>query len=44
MFMKSVSEFNKFEPRLKFVKNRFQFSAGLKLEKLNIILSEINHI
>ena len=40
----SVSEFNKFEPRIKSVKNRFQLSAGLNLEKLNTNLSGTNHI
>ena len=40
----TVSEFNEFEPRLKSTKNRFQLSAGLYLETLNIILSETNHI
>ena len=29
----SLSEFNKFQPRLKSTKNRFQLSAGLNLEK-----------
>ena len=38
-FPTSVSEFNKFEPRLKSAKNRFQLSDGLNLEKLNTILS-----
>ena len=33
--LRSVSEFNEFEPRLKSAKNRFQLSAGLNLEKLN---------
>ena len=28
----SESEYNKFKPRLKFAKNRFQLSAGLNLE------------
>ena len=41
---KSVSEFNDLKPSLKSAKNRFQLSAGLNLEKLNTILSEINHI
>ena len=41
---KPVSEFNEFEPRLKSVKNRFQLSAGLNLEKFDTILSGINHI
>ena len=40
----TVSEFNEFEPRLKFPKNRFQLSAGLNLEKFNTFLSETNHI
>ena len=31
------SEFNKFEPHLKFIKNRFQLSASLYLETLNTI-------
>ena len=44
MLFSSVSEFNEFEPRLEYAKNRFQFSAGLNLEKLNTILSETNHI
>ena len=39
-----VSEFNEFNPRLNFPKNRFQLSAGLNLEKLNTILSGPNHI
>ena len=43
-FMRSESEFNELEPRLKSAKNRFQFSAGLNLETLNTILSETNHI
>ena len=39
------SEFNEFEPRLKFAKkNRFQLSAGLNLETLNTILGETNDI
>ena len=38
------SEFNEFEPCLKFAKNRFQLSAGLNLETLNTILSETNDI
>ena len=42
--MRTVSEFNEFEPRLKSAKNRFQLSAGLNLEILNTILSETNHI
>ena len=41
---KSVSEFNEFKPRLKSPKNRFQFSAGLNLEKFYTILSGTNHI
>ena len=36
--------FNEFDPRLKSAKNRFLLSAGLSLETLNSILSEINHI
>ena len=40
----SVSEFNEFELWLKSVKNRFQLSAGLNLEKLNTIFSGTNHI
>ena len=43
-FTFSVYEFKEFEPRLKSAKNRFQLSTGLNLEKLNTILSEINHI
>ena len=39
-----VSEFNEFEPRFKSVKNRFQLSAGLNLEKLNTILSGTNYV
>ena len=35
----SESEFNKFEPRLKSAKNRFQLSTGLNLETLNTIFS-----
>ena len=42
-FTPSVSEFNEFEPWLKFAKDRFQLSAGLNLEKCNTILSETNH-
>ena len=38
------SEFNEFEPRLKFAKNRFQLSAGLNLETFNTILKRANHI
>ena len=45
VFLKSsVSEFNKFEPRLKSAKNRFHLSAGLNHEKLNTILNGTNHI
>ena len=44
LFYCPVSEFNEFEPLLKYVKNRFQLSAGLNLEKLNTILSGTNHI
>ena len=40
----TVSEFNEFEPRLKYAKNRFQLSAGLNFEKFNTILSGTNHI
>ena len=40
----AVSEFDKFESRLKSVKNRFQLSAGLNIETLNTILSGTNHI
>ena len=39
-----VSEFNEFEPRLKFAKNRFQLSDSLNLEKLNTILSGTNQL
>ena len=39
-----VSDFNEFKLRLKSTKNRFQFSAGLNLEKLNTILNETNYI
>ena len=39
----SVSEFNEFEPRIKFAKNRFQSSAGLNLNTLNTTLSGTNH-
>jgi len=35
-----MSEFDKFEPRLKSAKNRFQLSAGLNLETFNTILSK----
>ena len=38
-----MSKFNKFEPRLKSAKNRFQLSTGLNLETLNTILSGTNH-
>ena len=44
ILLESLCEFNEFEPRLKSVKNWFQLSAGLNLEKLNTILSETNHI
>ena len=44
LFVKLVSEFNEFEPRLKSAKNRFQLSAGLNLEKFIINLSGTNHI
>jgi len=44
LFEQTVSEFNEFEPRLKSVKNRFQLSAGLILEKLNTILSGMSDI
>ena len=37
-------EFNEFKPRLKSVKNWFQLSAGLNIEKLNTILSGTSHI
>ena len=40
-FALSVYEFNEFKPRLK---NRFQWSAGLNLEKNNTNLSENNKI
>ena len=43
-FLSPVSEFNEFEPRLKFAKNWFQLSAGLNLETLDTNLSETNHI
>ena len=42
--LQPVSEFNEFKPRLQSPKNRFKLSAGLKLEKLNTILSGTNHI
>ena len=38
--VRSESEFNEFKPRLKAVKNRFQLSAGLNLEKFDTVLSE----
>ena len=38
IIQRTVSKFNEFEPRLKSAKNRFQFSAGLNLEKFNTIL------
>ena len=44
LFEQTVSEFNEFELRLKSVKNRFQLSAGLILEKLNTIFGETNNI
>ena len=40
----SRSLFNEFEPRLKSPENRFQLSAGLKVETLNTILSGTYHI
>ena len=40
-FAPSVYEFNEFKPRLK---NRFQWSAGLSLEKINTNVSENNKI
>ena len=40
----SESEFNKFEPRLKSPKNRFQSSPDLNIETLDTILSGSNHI
>ena len=40
----TVSEFNEFEPRLKFAKNRFQFCTGLNLETMNTIFGGTNHI
>ena len=43
-YIKTVSEFNDFEPRLKSAKNRFQLSTGLNLETLNRVLSGTNHI
>ena len=42
--LKSESEFNEFEPRLKSAKKRFQLSACFNLETLNTILSETKHI
>ena len=39
-----MSEFNEFKPRFKSPKNRFQFSAGLNLEKFNTILNGTNLI
>ena len=44
LFEQTVSEFNEFEPRLKSVKNRFELSAGLILEKLNTILIGMSDI
>ena len=41
-FIKPVSEFNEFKPRLYSFKNRFPLSAGLNLEKFNTILSGTN--
>ena len=38
------SEFNEFEPRLKFAKNRFKLSAGLNLETLITFFSGTNYI
>ena len=38
------SEFNKFEPRLKFAKNRVQLSVGLNFKTFNTISSGTNHI
>ena len=37
-------EFNKFKPRLKSAKNRFQLSADLNFETLNTILRGTDHI
>ena len=39
--IKSLSEFNEFEPRLKSAKNRLQLSASLNLKKVNTISSGI---
>ena len=44
VFMRTMSEFNEFEPRLKSAKNRFKLSATLNLEKFNTILDGTNHI
>ena len=41
--MKTEPDFNEFEPRLKSTKSRFQLSAGVNLETLNIFLSLTNH-
>jgi len=35
--LRSESEFNEFEPRLEYAKNRFQLSTGLNLKTLNTI-------
>ena len=44
LFINLSPNFNELKPRLKSPKNRFQFSAGLNLEKISTILSEANHI
>jgi len=43
-FMKPVSEFNEFKPRLKSPKSRFLLIAGLNLDKFNTNLSGTNKI
>ena len=42
--MNTESEFDEFEPSLKYTKNWLQLSTGLDLETLNTILSGTNHI
>ena len=44
IIMHAEFEFNEFELRLKFTKDRIQLSAGLNLETLNTILMGTNYI
>ena len=44
IIMHAEFEFNEFELRLKFTKDRIQLRAGLNLETLNTILMGTNYI